>query len=86
MLLVFLLKYKLHPEPSSFNFFFSYGMAVKNFLDHCSLEDRIQLMQSLKGLDDIELKDEYFGHLPYLDTLDKCASPLGWTTFMKRLV
>ena len=28
MLLVFLLKYKLHPEPSSFNFFFSYGMAV----------------------------------------------------------
>ena len=24
----FLLKYKLHPEPSSFNFFFSYGMAV----------------------------------------------------------
>lgn len=43
----------------------------KNFLDQCSLEDRIQLMQSLKGLDDIELKDEYFGHLPYLDTLDK---------------
>ena len=31
MLLVFLLKYKLHPEPSSFNFFFSYGMAVYNF-------------------------------------------------------
>ena len=31
MLLVFLLKYKLHPEPSSFNFFFSYGMAVKYF-------------------------------------------------------
>ena len=29
MLLVFLLKYKLHPETSSFNFFFSYGMAVK---------------------------------------------------------
>ena len=27
----FLLKYKLHPEPSSFNFFFSYGMAVKSF-------------------------------------------------------
>ena len=26
--LFFLLKYKLHPEPSSFNFFFSYGMAV----------------------------------------------------------
>ena len=43
----------------------------KNFLDQCSLEDRIQLMQSLKGLDDIELRDEYFGHLPYLDTLDK---------------
>ena len=28
--LFFLLKYKLHPEPSSFNFFFSYGMAVIN--------------------------------------------------------
>ena len=27
--LFFLLKYKLHPEPSSFNFFFSYGMAVR---------------------------------------------------------
>ena len=26
--LFFWLKYKLHPEPSSFNFFFSYGMAV----------------------------------------------------------
>ena len=33
MLLVFLLKYKLHPEPSSFNFFFSYGMAVINFIN-----------------------------------------------------
>ena len=30
--LFFLLKYKLHPEPSSFNFFFSYGMAVHFFL------------------------------------------------------
>ena len=28
----FLLKYKLHPEPSSFNFFFSYGMAVEKIL------------------------------------------------------
>ena len=28
--MVFLLKYKLHPEPSPFNFFFSYGMAVKS--------------------------------------------------------
>ncbi len=43
----------------------------KNFLDECLLVDRVQLMQSLKGLDDIELRDEYFGHLPYLETLDK---------------
>ncbi len=43
----------------------------KNFLDQCSLEDRIQLMQSLNGLDDIELADKYFGKLPHLNKLDK---------------
>ena len=42
------------------------------FLEECSREERIQLIQSLRGLD-IKLKDEYFGYLADLPNIQNFA-------------
>ena len=73
----FLLKYKLHPEPSSFNFFFSYGMAVNHFKSNagevytCFRQISIRFLRSdakpfpltrTRDRDGADLLDDFFRH------------------------
>lgn len=44
------------------------------FIDSCSLEERIQLMQALGGLKDYKLEEDYFGNLQGLPSLNTFAT------------